>query len=162
SERLQFAVLQDVRLYGRTLSGPEAAQLGRGPRALELFGKAQRTPQETNELFDWWTATLDQPTRELNAKLAALQQEAVAIKSRGPIAHVRSDGREEPKAYVLFRGDYDKRRDEVKADTPKALPAMSKDLPRNRLGFAQWLLREDHPLTTRVTVNRFWQEIFGT
>ena len=65
-------------------------------------------------------------------------------------------------AYVLFRGDYDKRRDPVKPDTPDVLPPMPADLPRNRLGLAQWLLRPEHPLTARVTVNRFWQEVFGT
>src|SRR5262249_38697488 len=58
--------------------------------------------------------------------------------------------------------EYDKRRDQVKADTPKALPLLPADLPRNRLGFAKWLLQPDHPLTTRVTVNRFWQELYGT
>jgi hypothetical protein len=67
-----------------------------------------------------------------------------------------------PEAYVLFRGDYDKRREKVTPATPEALPPMPDDLPRNRLGFAQWLLRPEHPLTTRVTVNRFWQEVFGT
>src|SRR5205823_550884 len=63
---------------------------------------------------------------------------------------------------ILVRGEYDKRRDPVKAATPAALPPMAADLPRNRLGLAQWLLRPEQPLTARVTVNRFWQEVFGT
>ena len=50
----------------------------------------------------------------------------------------------------------------MKPDTPDVLPPMPADLPRNRLGLAQWLLRPEHPLTARVTVNRFWQEVFGT
>jgi len=65
-------------------------------------------------------------------------------------------------AFVLYRGEYDKRRAQVKADTPDVLPPMPADLPRNRLGLARWLLRPEHPLTARVTVNRFWQEIYGT
>jgi hypothetical protein len=69
---------------------------------------------------------------------------------------------EEPAAFILYRGEYDKRRDPVKAATPPIFPPMSDDLPDNRLGLAKWLLKDDHPLTARVTVNRFWQELFGT
>ena len=67
-----------------------------------------------------------------------------------------------PVAHILFRGDYDKRRDAVKPMTPAFLPPMADNLPHNRFGFAKWLLRPDNPLTARVTVNRFWQEVFGT
>src|SRR5207245_4054043 len=65
-----------------------------------------------------------------------------------------------PMAYVLFRGEYDKRRDPVQPDTPHALPPLPSNL--NRLGLAQWMMRPENPLTARVTVNRFWQELFGT
>jgi hypothetical protein len=165
SERLKPGVaLQDVRLYGSALAAPQVEQLARSARAATLLAKAagKRTPQETNELRDWWLVALDAPYREVNAKIAAVQAEEVALRSRGTVAHVMQEREGEATAYILFRGEYNKQRDQVKADTPKALPPLPPELPRNRLGFATWLLRPEHPLTARVTVNRFWQEIFGT
>src|SRR5207302_10627409 len=139
-------------------------QLSKARRAADLLANPadKRTPQEADELFTWWLVTNDRPYKELTGKLSALQSEEAAIKSRGTIAHVMQEKPGEAMAYVLFRGDYDKRRDPVKPATPASLPPMPAELPRNRIGLAQWLLRPDHPLTARVTVNRFWQEVFGT
>jgi hypothetical protein len=106
--------------------------------------------------------TNDAVYKELQSNVSKLQAEETAIKSRGTIAHVMQERPGEPGAFILFRGDYDKRRDPVKAVTPASMPPMAADLPKNRLGLAKWLLAKDHPLTTRVTVNRFWQEMFGT
>jgi mono/diheme cytochrome c family protein len=164
TSRIDGLVLQDLRLYDRTLSGPEVERLVKSTRGTWLMNKPakQRSAAETNELFDWWLATSDTTYQNLAKKLSDLQQEESVLKSRGTIAHVMQEKPGEPMAYVLYRGEYDKRRDPVKADTPKSLPPMPKELPRNRLGFAQWLLRPENPLTARVTVNRFWQEVFGT
>ena len=70
--------------------------------------------------------------------------------------------REEPRgAYVLARGEYQNREEQVYPQTPAVLPAMPEDAAPNRLGFAKWLLSPDHPLTARVAINRFWQNVFG-
>jgi hypothetical protein len=164
SERLQNVALQDLRVFGRTLPSTEVQQLARSTRAAALFAKApdKRTPQEKDELQDWWLVGMDEPYRDLNSKLAGLQQEEVKLKARGAMTHVMQERKQAPEAYILFRGDYDKRRDKVGAETPHVLPPMPSGLPHNRLGLAKWLLEPDHPLTARVTVNRFWQEVFGT
>jgi hypothetical protein len=156
--------IQDVRLYGRVLSPAEATNLAAMTRAAYLVSKPadQRNEAENNELYTLWLAALDRPTQELSAKITALEQEEAAIRARGTVAHVMQERPEAPEAFVLFRGEYDKRRDKVTPATPAMLPPMPDDLPRNRLGLAQWLLRPEHPLTARVTVNRFWQELFGT
>lgn len=62
---------------------------------------------------------------------------------------------------VLIRGAYDQRGEMVTANTPASLPGMSPALPKNRLGLARWLVDPSNPLTSRVTVNRLWQSLFG-
>jgi mono/diheme cytochrome c family protein len=164
SEPLKNVMTQDLRLYARALSADELKNLATAPRLATIVAKPadKRSDAERNELFDWWLASNDQPTRELNVKRDSLEAEQNVIKARSPVTLVMEDRPEPAKAYILFRGEYDKRRDEVAADTPKSMPPFPKDAPRNRLGLAQWLLRPENPFTARVTVNRFWQEIFGT
>ena len=94
--------------------------------------------------------------------LAALEKEQADLRARGTIAYVTQEKGETAMAFVLQRGEYDKRGEQVGPETPAILPPFPADAPRNRLGLARWLLLPQHPLTARVTVNRFWQEVFGT
>lgn len=68
---------------------------------------------------------------------------------------------DQPRAsYILDRGIYDQHTTEVFPDTPESILPF-KDYPKNRLGLAQWLFADEHPLTARVAVNRLWQKMFG-
>ncbi|SDJ90166.1 Carbohydrate binding module (family 6) [Catalinimonas alkaloidigena] len=60
------------------------------------------------------------------------------------------------------RGNWLVKGDTVTPGVPHALADFPETLPRNRLGLAQWLVSADNPLTARVTVNRFWEQLFGT
>jgi len=161
--RVNDLLLQDVRVYNRALPAVEVTASTQAARAAYLAAKPAegRSPAESDELYAWWLGNLDSQFQQLSATKRELETRESAIKTKSTIAHVMAEKGEEAAAFILFRGDYDKRRDGVKADTPDILPPFPAELPRNRLGFAQWLLRPDHPLTSRVTVNRFWQEVFG-
>lgn len=66
------------------------------------------------------------------------------------------------KQQVFERGNWLVKGKEVKPDVPKYLSEMPNEYPRNRLGFAKWLVNDNNPLTARVAVNRFWEQLFGT
>jgi hypothetical protein len=63
---------------------------------------------------------------------------------------------------ILDRGEYLSPTEKVSFATPAFLPPLPAGAPPNRLGFAQWLVAAEHPLTARVQVNRMWQHAFGT
>jgi hypothetical protein len=162
--RLENCLIEDLRIYSRALKEAEIDRLAKDARAAWLVKKQpdQRSAAETKELLEWWLANFDNTTRDLKNQLADVEKEQTTIKNRGTVAHVMQERGEAAAAYVLSRGEYDKRRDRVEAGTPEFLPPMAADLPHNRLGLAKWLLQPENPLTARVAVNRCWQEVFGT
>ena len=71
--------------------------------------------------------------------------------------------RDKPRiSHRLLRGEWDKKGETVESGTPAALSPWPKDLKRDRLGLAKWIVDQNNPLTARVTVNLFWQTIFGS
>jgi hypothetical protein len=161
---LEGAGLQDVRLYARALDQQEVRGLASGPRLAWLLAKpaASSSEIEVDDLYKGWLAQVDPSYQAANALLSGLEKEESEIKARGSITHVMHEKDEPAVAYILYRGEYTQRKDKVPAATPEALPPMPVSFPTNRLGFAKWLLLPENPLTARVTVNRFWQEVFGS
>ena len=64
--------------------------------------------------------------------------------------------------FVLMRGDFRTNGEQVAPGVPASLPPLPAGAPANRLGLARWLVDPANPLVGRVTVNRFWQQYFGT
>lgn len=154
--------IQDIRLYDRAMDANDVARLAGSTRAAWLVARGTPlTAAEKDETFRWWLSAMDAEYGADSQKLAALEAENNAILQRGTEAHVAHEKSGPAMAYVLNRGEYDQRRDPVTAVTPASLLSMPADFPKNRLGLAKWLLLPENPLTARVTVNRYWQEVFG-
>ncbi len=74
---------------------------------------------------------------------------------------VMADVPERRPTHILLRGDYRNKGAEVQPGTPSVLGAPAAGGPANRLSLAKWLVNSGNPLPARVTVNRFWQMLFG-
>jgi hypothetical protein len=122
---------------------------------------ARRTAAEKKQLADFRASQLPE-YRLLKDELAALNKEIATAEGEIPTTLVMEEMKEPRPTFILMRGAYDKPGEQVTAATPAVLPPIDGRLPLNRLGFAKWLVAPENPLTARVTVNRFWQQIFGT
>ncbi|WP_341842559.1 DUF1553 domain-containing protein [Chitinophaga caseinilytica] len=63
--------------------------------------------------------------------------------------------------YVFERGNWLVHGPQVQPATPGSLNPFPEGAPRNRLGLAQWITDPKNPLTSRVMVNRLWEQLFG-
>ena len=157
--------IDDVRIYGRELNGAEVAALsGSDPLAPILATPAaSRKPGQIDILRKHFLSSIDREYISI-AKDAAGWRAKIneAAKPQGNVM-VMADVGKPRKTYVLMRGNYasplkDK---PLEPGTPSVLPVQTKDSPANRLGLARWLFQPEHPLTSRVAVNRYWYMLFG-
>ena len=125
-----------------------------------------RTEAQQKRLHDYFVQWVWAGSRNdfdpINARIEAARKGIDAAKKSAATTLVMKERAGIREAFMLNRGLYDKRGDKVERATPAFLPPMADDLPRDRLGFAKWLIAPEHPLMARVTVNRYWQQLFGT
>ncbi|GAB6167524.1 PSD1 and planctomycete cytochrome C domain-containing protein [Thermostilla marina] len=126
----------------------------------------KRNENQTKQLFRHFLRHVCAEYRERfapwNEKRDKLQKELDELEKQIPGTLVSADLPKPRQAHRLDRGEYDKPKEAVEPDVLAVLPPMPNDAPHNRLGLARWLVAPEHPLTARVTVNRFWQQVFGT
>ena len=145
--------VDDIRIYNKTLSALEVAILSGRHLARSDEGRLK-------SMHDW--EQNDPQVAQLRERLFALRQQENAL--IGPVEEVMVMEEMEPprETYVLHRGLYDQPKEKVQVGTPEAVGLFSDEFPSNRLGLSKWLMAAENPLTSRVTVNRFWRMYFGT
>jgi mono/diheme cytochrome c family protein len=126
----------------------------------------QQNEEEKKWIANWHRDYIYAPLRgALEAEVHAarrLMAEQVHYESTLPVTLISGEREEPLPAHVLIRGQYDKPGEKVSAATPAFLPRPKQSGERlTRLEFARWLVSAEHPLTSRVTVNRFWQQLMG-
>lgn len=119
---------------------------------------ASRSASERQQLQDSFQLARQAEHKQLRSRIDALTRSKLA---GVPATMVMQDMARPRTTFVLQRGQYHARGDQVSAGVPAVLGSMPPESPRNRLGFARWLTDGSHPLTARVTVNRYWQRLFG-
>ena len=158
-------LLDEMRVYTRNLSEVEVKTLAGedGLRELLVLDPKKRTKPQLDTLRNHYFNSIDKKSQQLSGKVVAMEKKLADFSKPLTTVMVMKEMPKPRMTYILERGHYaSPRKDEViKPATPAFLPPMKKELPQNRLGLAKWLVSPENPLTPRVTVNRYWQMLFG-
>jgi hypothetical protein len=155
---------QDIRLYGRALTPEEARRLPFEDYTAEITARPtdKWSEDELHAVSNFYFTNIDQSAKTIAAQIAQLDDRLVKLSEGGDLTLVSWEKPTIAYANVLTRGVYSSRTERVEANTPHYLPPLPPDEPHDRLALAKWTVSAENPLTARVTVNRMWNEIFGT
>lgn len=127
------------------------------------------SPEEAVKLHRYYLAMIARPLNGDIASARAAWETArvsrIVADETAPGTFIFKDLDTPRESFVMLRGAYDKKGEKVEPAVPAVLPAIAKPTPETRLtrlDLAKWLVARENPLPARVTVNRFWQQIFGT
>jgi len=156
--------IDDVRIYMAVLTPVQAAVVAteESLSGIARFTPANRTDGQSEKLrlafLDQYAA---QPIQEAFRQVTDLERQRADLWDGFPTVMVMEEMEPRRQTYDLLRGAYDAHGEQVSPGVPAALPPLPANQENNRLAFARWLVDPEHPLTSRVTVNRFWQIYFG-
>jgi hypothetical protein len=143
------------------LLGVGGSTLPQPVRAALAVDAAARSSEQRGAIVAFYRRNVDGPIRQAEAARDAARKSVESFQGSLTNAMVMKEGPPR-EAFVLVRGEYDKRGEQVTAGLPAFLPKLPDGTKPDRLALATWLVSRDHPLTARVWVNRLWERLFGT
>ena len=143
--------IDDIRIYSKELLPFEIAKLSGINTAKTI----------ANEKLAAYWVNQSSKVQEIEKELETLRTDWLSQMDTIDEIMVMEEMPTKRPTFIYDRGDYEQPTEQVTANTPGILPDFPKEYPKNRLGFAKWLFSEEHPLTARVTVNRYWQMLMG-
>ncbi|MES2789665.1 MAG: DUF1553 domain-containing protein [Planctomycetota bacterium] len=159
-----YGLIDEVRLVQQCLEKQTVNNWfwGERIRGIVAVAPAKRSAQQTDVLLDYYVDRFaDVPRREARQQVKATVKAEAELRAAIPTALVMQEMDKPRTAHVLERGLYTNPGEAVSPDIPATIARWPEGAPRNRLGFAHWLVSVDNPLTARVAVNRLWQHCFG-
>ncbi|MDA7510820.1 DUF1549 domain-containing protein [Verrucomicrobia bacterium] len=156
--------ISDLRFYQlRTLTQEEADLLAEPTHLSDLtkVPLAGRTKLQATKLTSYFLSHVASNTlSRLVEQVRKAQSDYLNFHDTLPTTMVMEETPQPKPTHLRLRGVYHQKGNLVSRGVPSILPEMPSEFPENRLGFARWLVSGNHPLTARVTVNRFWQQFF--
>ncbi|CAM4247885.1 DUF1553 domain-containing protein [Zobellia nedashkovskayae] len=157
------AIVDDLLVFDNELSDIEVMQISATDKLKELVAKSKETlsEKEKEQLTKYY---MIKKSSNYNEAIATLEKNRkVLVDSVEPMKQimVMKERKTPRQTYILDRGNYDSPTDSVFPNVPTEIFPMDDGLPKNRLGLAKWITDKDNPLTARVAVNRYWQNLFG-
>jgi hypothetical protein len=127
------------------------------------------TDEESLKLTRYYRSIIARPASpeltEHRAIWEAARTARIVAEEGPPGTFIYRDLEQPRESFVMVRGQYDAPGERVEPAVPAALPQIQKPegvARLNRMDLAKWLVAPENPLTARVSVNRFWQQVFGT
>lgn len=155
--------VDDLFVYQRELSPFEVKVLAKKASWKDIVLKdfSSLKEGEVSVLHDYYTQNHDIDYVIKWSELTALRTELADSTKNVQELMVMQEMPKPKQSFLLARGQYDAPTIPVFPSTPESVLPFSSHLPKNRWGLAQWLTDKNHPLTSRVLVNRIWQNFFG-
>ncbi len=157
--------IDDVRYYHRELLVDEIEVVSSSDSITEILAISpeERTPQQARKISTYFLENEAPPhIRDAYLRFKTLRKQRRQLEDSIPTVMVMEEAEEPRQTFLLKRGEYDKPGEKVSRGVPAIFPPFPQGMPNNRLGLGRWLVDPSNPLTSRVTVNRYWQMFFGT